>query len=156
MDQAHADQPPVVIDALDRVSVQLELGYDGGYEVDPAGMQLRKSDRLVASPAQSLQQSLLLGVSARHRRIVASSRSVGASGRFRAAPLRLDVRRLGVWSPPTAVRPRSTHALSDGGRWRGGVAALDAEPTLRIKVALSGRRRSQAVESRWCQCVMLV
>jgi hypothetical protein len=25
MDQPHADQPPVVIDALDRVSVQLEL-----------------------------------------------------------------------------------------------------------------------------------
>src|SRR5450755_4693313 len=39
LEQAHADQPPVVIDALDRVAVQLELGDDGGWEVNPAGLQ---------------------------------------------------------------------------------------------------------------------
>ena len=47
-EQAHADQPPVVIDALDRVSVQLELGHDCGREVNPASVQLGKSDRLLA------------------------------------------------------------------------------------------------------------
>jgi hypothetical protein len=71
MEQAHADKPLVGINALDRVSVQLELGDDGGREVNPAGMRLRKSDRLAAGVVQSLQQQLLLGVSERHRRIVA-------------------------------------------------------------------------------------
>ncbi len=66
MEQAHADQPPVVMDALDRVSVQLELADDGGWEADPAGVKLGKSDRLVAGLAQALQQPLLLGVSERH------------------------------------------------------------------------------------------
>jgi hypothetical protein len=78
LEQAHADQPPVVIDALDRVSGQLELGDDGGWERDPAGMQLHKTDRLLAGLAQSLQQPLLLDVSERHRRI-ALERIVGAS-----------------------------------------------------------------------------
>ena len=40
---AHADQPPVVIDALDRVSMQLELGHDCGREVNPANVQLGKA-----------------------------------------------------------------------------------------------------------------
>jgi hypothetical protein len=67
MEPAHADQPPVVIDALDDVSVQLELGDDGGREVNPAGAQLGKSDRLVAGLAQALQQPPLLGVKGNHR-----------------------------------------------------------------------------------------
>jgi hypothetical protein len=71
MDQAHADESPVVIDALDCVSVHLELPDDRGGEVNPAGSQLGKSDRLFAGLAQSHQQPLLLGVSKRHRRIVA-------------------------------------------------------------------------------------
>ena len=69
LEQAHADQPLVVIDALDHVSVQLELGDDGGREGNPAGVQLGKSDRLVAGLAQALQQPLLLDVSEHHRRI---------------------------------------------------------------------------------------
>jgi len=86
LEQAHADQPPVVIDALDRVAVQLdrvavqlEPGDDGGWEVNPASMQLGESDRLVAGLAQSLQQPLLLDVSGRHRRIGPLQRIVGAS-----------------------------------------------------------------------------
>jgi hypothetical protein len=79
LEQAHADQPPVVIDALDRVAVQLELGDGGGWEVNPAGMQLGESDRLVAGLAQSLQQPLLLDVSGRHRRIGPLQQIVGAS-----------------------------------------------------------------------------
>ena len=43
MEQAHADQPAMVIDALDRVSVQLELADDGGRKVNPAGVQLAKA-----------------------------------------------------------------------------------------------------------------
>jgi hypothetical protein len=51
MEQAYADEPLVVVDAPDDVSVQLELGDDGGWEVNPAGMKLGKSDRLVAGLA---------------------------------------------------------------------------------------------------------
>jgi hypothetical protein len=82
MEQAHADQPPVVIDALDEVSVQLELGDDGGWEVNPAGVKLGKGDRLVAGLAQARQQPLLLGVSERHRRIVALQPDCGRVGRL--------------------------------------------------------------------------
>jgi hypothetical protein len=85
MVQAHDDELPVVIDAVDRVSVQLELGDDGGWEVNPAGMELGKSDRLVAGLAQSLQRPLLLGVGACHDRIVASS---GIGGGFSPEGLR--------------------------------------------------------------------
>jgi hypothetical protein len=68
MEQAQADEPPVVMDALDEISVQLELGGDGGREVNPAGVQFGECDGLVAGLAQALQQPLLLGVSERHRR----------------------------------------------------------------------------------------
>jgi hypothetical protein len=69
-EQAHADQLLVVVDALDRVPVQLKLGHDGCWEVNPAGVQFGESDGLVAGLAQALEQPLLLGVSKRHRRIV--------------------------------------------------------------------------------------
>jgi hypothetical protein len=70
LEQAYPDQPVVVIDALDRVSVELELADDGGWEVNPAGVQLGKSDGLLAGLAQSLSQPLLLSVSEHHRWIV--------------------------------------------------------------------------------------
>ena len=106
LEQPHADQPPVVIDALDHVSVQLELGDDGGRERDPAGVQLGKSDRLVAGLAQALQQPLLLDVSERHRRIGPLQRDCGRFERFQAALLAPDVWRLGVWPPSTAASRR--------------------------------------------------
>lgn len=53
-EQAHADHPPVVIDTLDRISVQLELRNDRGREVNPAGVQLGKSNRLLAGLTQPL------------------------------------------------------------------------------------------------------
>ena len=37
VNQPHTDQPALVIDALDRISVQLELGDDGSREVNAAG-----------------------------------------------------------------------------------------------------------------------
>jgi hypothetical protein len=46
IEHPYTEEPPVVIDALDDVSIQLELGHDGGREVDPGGMQLRKGNRL--------------------------------------------------------------------------------------------------------------
>lgn len=95
MQQAHADAPPVVIDALDDVSVELELGDDGGREVNPAGVKLGKSNRLVAGLAQSLQQPLLLDVSERHRRI-ALERNCGRLERFQVALLPPDGWRLRV------------------------------------------------------------
>ena len=79
-EQADADQPSVVMDALDRVSVELEFAQDGGGEVNPAGAQLGKGDRLVAGAAQSLEHPLLLAVSERHRPSVA-----GVSGLMRSA-----------------------------------------------------------------------
>ena len=63
LEQAHPDQPAVIIDALDRVSAQIELAHDGGREVNPAGVQLSEGDRLLAGLAQPLEQPLLLGVS---------------------------------------------------------------------------------------------
>jgi hypothetical protein len=60
--EAHADHPPVLVDALERVSAQLQLGHDGGREVNPAGVQLRKGDGLSAGLMESLEQPLLLGV----------------------------------------------------------------------------------------------
>ena len=72
-EQADAYQPAVVMDALDRVSVELEFAQDGGGEVDPAGAQVGKRDRLVAGAAQSLKHPLLLAVSERHRRPVAGA-----------------------------------------------------------------------------------
>jgi hypothetical protein len=66
LEQANPDQSSVVIDALDHVSVQVELGDDGGWERDPASVQLGESDRLVAGLAESPQQPLLLDVRGRH------------------------------------------------------------------------------------------
>jgi hypothetical protein len=57
----------VVIDAVDDISVKLELGNDGGRERDPAGVQFGKRDRLIPGLAQSFEQALLLNVSGRHR-----------------------------------------------------------------------------------------
>jgi hypothetical protein len=54
IDQPHANKPPALTEPLDRVSVQLELADDGGPEVNPASVQLGKSDRLLAGLAQAL------------------------------------------------------------------------------------------------------
>jgi hypothetical protein len=44
----------VLIDALYDISVQLELGNEGGGERDPGGMQLGERDRVVVGLAQLL------------------------------------------------------------------------------------------------------
>jgi len=128
MQQAHADEPPVVIDALDDVSVELELGDDGGREVNPAGVKLGESDRLLAGLAQSLEQPLLLGVSERHRRIVPlSSGNVGASS---VSTRRCCHWAFGDWGFGRRLPPRSAAVdsrLRDRGHWHRDGAALDAE-----------------------------
>jgi hypothetical protein len=58
---------PLVIDALDRVPVQLKLADDRGREINPNGTQLGKRDRPIARAAQSLKHSPLLGIGERHR-----------------------------------------------------------------------------------------
>jgi hypothetical protein len=63
LEEAHPDQPAAIIDAVDRVSAQIELAHDGGREVNPAGVQLSEGDRPLAGLAQPLEQPLLLGVS---------------------------------------------------------------------------------------------
>jgi hypothetical protein len=111
MDQAHADESPVVMYALDCVSVQLQLGNDGGREVDPAGAELGKSDWPITGLPQVLQQAQLLGVSKRHRRIVSLPPERVASGWF-ARP-RVDGRS-GVASVRAARRqPGPLHAFSE-------------------------------------------
>ena len=92
IEQAHPDEEPVVIDAVDDISVQLELGNDRGRECDPAGVQFRKRDRLIAGLAQSLEQALLLNVSGRHRPDCRPFRETeDVHGRCEAALLALDV-----------------------------------------------------------------
>jgi hypothetical protein len=80
----------VVIDALDEVPVQFELGDDGGRERDPVGVQLGVGDRLLAGLAQSVEQPLLLDVSGRHRPDCRPPARLGKPRRFRAALLALD------------------------------------------------------------------
>ena len=84
MEQAHADEPPAVMDALEDVSVQLALADDGGREVNPAGVQLDTGDRLVAGPAQALQQQLLPRAKRRHQSAGSRCSVEGANGRLRA------------------------------------------------------------------------
>ena len=48
LEQAHADQPAVLTDALHDVSVRLKPRNDGRGERDPGGMQLGERERLVA------------------------------------------------------------------------------------------------------------
>ncbi len=44
----------MVVDAFDRVSDHLKLGHDYRREVNPASVQLGKSDRLMAGLTQQL------------------------------------------------------------------------------------------------------
>jgi hypothetical protein len=48
LQQADADLPAMLVDALDRVPVELELADDYGGEVNPAGAQLAERHWLVA------------------------------------------------------------------------------------------------------------
>jgi hypothetical protein len=66
IDQPYASKPPLLIDALNRVSVQFKLADDGRWEVNPASAQLVKCDRVLASLAQALQHLLLLSVGQCH------------------------------------------------------------------------------------------
>jgi hypothetical protein len=154
MEQAHADQPPVVIDTLDRVSVQLELADDGGWEVNPGGVQLGKATGWWPAWSKSLQQLLLLGVSERHRRIVALQWAWGRVGRFQAVLLPLDVWRLGVWAAHRCVPPQSTHLRSWPLAWRRCRAEAEAQVARFAwrSRGVGGRR----VGSRWRKRVMLV
>jgi MFS family permease len=64
-------------------------------KLTPAGVQLRKRDRLVAGLAQQLEQPLLLSVGERHRRIVAPQRGAVATGRVFS---KAQLARIARWS----------------------------------------------------------
>ena len=88
-EQADADQPSVVTDAFDRVSVELKFAQDGGGKVNAVGAQLGKGDRLLASAAQSLEHSLVLVVCESHRPSVAGvSRLMGSAWERRSSAQR--------------------------------------------------------------------
>ena len=113
----------MVIDALDDVSVGLELCHGGGRERDPGCVQFGERDRLVAGLAQSLQQQLLLASAGVIDGLSPSSEIGGASSeilRRRAFPRGAAVtRRLataGCMAAGHWVAPRSTRALCGRGR----------------------------------------
>jgi hypothetical protein len=54
LQEPHADEPAVLVNTVDGLPVQCELADDRGREVNPAGAQLRKRDRLAPGGAQSL------------------------------------------------------------------------------------------------------
>ena len=57
----------MIMDTLDAVTVELELGDGRGRKVNPVGAQLGKRDRPPAGSPQSFEQPLLLGVGTHHR-----------------------------------------------------------------------------------------
>jgi hypothetical protein len=68
LQQAQADLAAVLVDPLDHVPIELKLADDDGGEVNAAGAQLVKRDRLGARAPQSLEHPQLLGCSrCRHR-----------------------------------------------------------------------------------------
>jgi hypothetical protein len=56
----------VLVNALDRVSVQLKLTDKGRWEVDPFGTQLGERHRQFAGTVESLEHPQLRGISERH------------------------------------------------------------------------------------------
>jgi len=91
MEQTHADQPPVVIDALDDVSVQLELGDDGGREVNPAGASSAKATGWSPAWRSRLSSRCCWASASVVDRLLPSSEIGGRLERSGAALLRLDV-----------------------------------------------------------------
>jgi hypothetical protein len=54
VEKPNAGRPPVFMDTLDDVSVELQLGDDGGWEVNAGGVELDKGDRMFTGLAQLL------------------------------------------------------------------------------------------------------
>ncbi|MGZ6589744.1 MAG: hypothetical protein ACXVHX_36470 [Solirubrobacteraceae bacterium] len=57
----------MLIEALDRVPVELKLAEDDGRKVNPTAAQLAERHWLLTSASQSLKHPQLLGFSERHR-----------------------------------------------------------------------------------------
>src|SRR5450755_2139202 len=96
LQQADADLPAVFVDALDHVSVELELADDYGGEVNPAGAQLVERHWLVARAPCSLEHPQLLGFGDRHRQDPSPHILPGASRTYVSASAQARLaRRLG-------------------------------------------------------------
>ena len=157
-EQAHADHPAVVIDALDEVPVQLELGDDGGPERDPVGCSSAKATGW--SPAWRSRSSsrCCWGSAGVIDVIVALQRDWGSLEVSEPRCCHLTFSDWGFCCGPRLRPSRSTHALCDLGEWRGDVGARSRpKPGLRGSrddaLATSG---SPAVERCWRRPVMLV
>jgi hypothetical protein len=118
-DQAQADQSPVLIHALDRVTGQRSSLITAAGESSPSRAQRGQGHRLLTSTTQQLKRQTMLGLNERHRRIINPP----------AAPIHAHHTRtvLGV----SGVRPCHTDGLSSVGA-RGSEQALfghrDNEP----------------------------
>lgn len=66
-DQAQADQSPVLIHSLNRVTVQLQLADHGRWGVKPSRAQRGKRHRLLTSTTQLLKCQTMLSLNERHR-----------------------------------------------------------------------------------------
>jgi len=67
LDQAQADQSPMLRHSLDRVAVQLQLADHGRWRVKPGRAQRGKRHRLLTSTAQVLKRQTMLSLNERHR-----------------------------------------------------------------------------------------
>jgi hypothetical protein len=67
LEQADAEESAVLVDALDHVSVELELADDDGGKVNPTGAQLIERHWLLARVPELLKHPKLLGFNERHR-----------------------------------------------------------------------------------------
>jgi hypothetical protein len=72
-DQAQADQSPVLIHALDRVTGQLQLADHSRWGVKPSRAQRGQGHRLLTSTTQQLKRQTMLGLNERHGRIINNS-----------------------------------------------------------------------------------
>jgi hypothetical protein len=67
IEQAHAQQPPVTMNALDHVSAHLKLKDNSCREGHAGGVQFRERDRLISALSQPIQHPLLLDIKDIHR-----------------------------------------------------------------------------------------
>jgi hypothetical protein len=67
LDQARAEQSPVLIHSFDRVAIQLQLADHGRWGVKPSRAQRGKRHRLLTGTPQPLKRQPMLSLNKRHR-----------------------------------------------------------------------------------------
>src|SRR5437588_13069632 len=69
-DQAQSDQPPVLIHALNRVTIELQFADHSRWGVKPSRAQRGKGHRLLTSTTKQLKRQAMLSLNERHERII--------------------------------------------------------------------------------------